>query len=112
MNDNRRNTGLNAALADMDEKKLPDGRQKVFSIAFITRKGEYKYIHRAVKSGLRANMKANDLKAVLSVDQEGEAIDHVHPVWIHAIVYYHGTVKITADDTIRPPRKSGDGHNK
>ena len=88
----RRVTELNAALADWDEDRYPDGRQKFFSVGFITREGEFRYIKRAKKAGLKMNMKFWDMKALQPVSKEGENIGHVYPVWIHSILYYSGNV--------------------
>ena len=88
----RRVTALNSALSDWDEGFLPDGRQKTFSVGFVTKRGVYIYIHRAVRSGLRANMKGNSLKAVIAVDADNNAIGHVYPVWIHSILFYRGNI--------------------
>ncbi len=88
----KRVTELNAVLADWDEGKLPDGRTKFFSVAFVTKNGEFRFIKRGIRSGLRANMKKNDSKAVQPVDADGTPIDHIYPVWIHSILYYSGNV--------------------
>ena len=89
----KRVTELNAALADWDENKLPNGSDKYFSVAFITKNGEYRYVRRAKKAGLRFNMKENDMKALIPVDDEGNEFGHVYPVWIHAIIYYSGNIE-------------------
>jgi hypothetical protein len=86
----KRVTLLNAVLAEINEKFLPNAKQKIFSIKFISKAGELVFLPRAVASGLRTNMKAADLKAVLPVDFEDNAIGHVYPVWIHAIVEFNG----------------------
>ena len=88
----KRVTDLNAVLADWDEHKLPDGRQKYFSVAFISKNGEYRFIKRGRKAGLKMNMKDNEMKAVQPVGLDGQDIGHVYPVWIHSIVYYSGNV--------------------
>jgi len=89
----RRVTALNAVLADWDERKLPDGSDKVFSVAFISKKGKFRFIKRAKKTGLRMNMKYNDMKAVQPVDENGFEIGHIYPVWIHSILFYSGNVE-------------------
>lgn len=88
----KRVTELNAVLADWDEERLPDGRIKNFTVAWISKKGEYRFIKRGKKSGLKHNMKEHDFKAVQPVDMNGDEIGHVYPVWIHSIVYYSGNV--------------------
>jgi len=84
---------LNAVLSDWDEATLPDNRKKVFSVGFVTKSGEFRFVRRGVKSGLRFNMKETDYKAVQPVDREGNEIGHVTPVWIHSILFYLGNVK-------------------
>ena len=88
----KRVTALNAVLGDWDEEKLPNGDIKYISVAFITKKGKFIYIKRGVKAGLKFSMKENDMKAILPVDEKGDKIDHVYPVWIHSIVYYKGNI--------------------
>jgi hypothetical protein len=88
----RRVTELNAVLADWDETRLPDGKEKTFSVGFVSKKGEYRFVKRGVKAGLRFSMKDNDMKAVQPVDKNGEAFGHVTPVWIHSILFYSGNV--------------------
>lgn len=89
----KRTSDLNAVLADWDETTLPNGNQKFFSVGFISRKGEFRFVKRGIKTGLRMNMKDNDLKAVIPVDENGNKIGHVYPVWIHAIVFYSGNIE-------------------
>jgi len=88
----RRVTELNAVLADWDEGYLPDGSRKFFSVGFIAKNGEFIYVKRGKRSGLRFNMKKHDYKAVQPVDKNGEDIGHVLPVWIHSIVFYRGNI--------------------
>ncbi len=88
----RRVTELNAVLADWDETKLPDGSDKFFSVGFITKTGEFIYIKRGKKRGLRFSMKEYDYKAVQPVDKNGNETGHVYPVWIHSIVLYIGNI--------------------
>jgi len=88
----KRVTALNAVLADWDEGKTPDGKTKYFSVAFFTKSGEFVYIKRGKRSGLRFNMKDHDMKAVIPVDKKGEDLGHVYPVWIHSILFYRGNV--------------------
>lgn len=85
-------------LADWDEAKLPNGKDKFFSVGFISSKGEYRYIKRGVKAGLKRNMKDNDLKAVKPVDKDGFEIAHIYPVWIHAILFFSGNVEMNLFD--------------
>ena len=94
----RRVTDLNAVLADWDEGKLPDGNTKFFSVAYIKKNGEFVYLKRAQRSGLRANMKALDLKAAQPVNQSGNKIGHVHPIWIHSILFYRGLIEYSLID--------------
>lgn len=90
----KRVTKLNAVLADWDETKFPNGLVKYFSVAFISKEGEFRFIKRGKKAGLRMDMKANDMKAVQPVDVDGMEIGHIYPVWIHAILYYSGNIEM------------------
>lgn len=90
----KRITQLNAILADWDETKLPNGQTKFFSVAFVSKKGEFIFIKRGKKTGLRFNMKKHNMKAVQPVDNEGNEIGHVYPVWIHSILYYSGNIEM------------------
>lgn len=80
----------NLALKEIDAKETPDGKQRVFSIKFIKQDGELVYFQHAVASGLKADMKANRLKAVVPVDEKGDAVGHVYPVHIDFIVELNG----------------------
>jgi len=89
----RRTTDLNAVLADWDETKLPSGKIKTFSVGFISKAGEFRFVKRGIKAGLRMHMKDNDMKAVQPVDNNGNAIGHIYPVWIHSILIYSGNIE-------------------
>jgi len=90
----KRVTELNAVLADWDESKLPNDQDKLFSVAFISKEGEFRFIKRGKKAGLRFSMKEFDMKAVQPVDSDGHETGHVYPVWIHSILYYSGNVEM------------------
>lgn len=77
-------------LNDMDEKKTPDGKVKMFSIKFITLTGELVFLKRAIKTGLRMHLKNNMMRGVLPVDKEGEKTAHIYPVKIWNIIEYNG----------------------
>jgi hypothetical protein len=91
----KRNTRLNAVLSEINEKLLPNGKRKVFSIKFVLKTGELVYMHRACAAGLRTNMKANDLKAVVAVNERGEDIGHITPVWIHSIIEFNSNTIVS-----------------
>lgn len=81
---------LSVVLADMEEKKLPDGSQKVFSIKFIKKNGELVFINRSIKVGLKMDMYKNAFRGVLRVDKDLEKIGHPIPVKIWNIIEYNG----------------------
>ena len=85
----KRNTKLNAVLAEINEKFYPNSVRKVFSIKFITKTGLFIYLPRAIAVGLKANMKSNDLKAIQPVNINNEPFGHVYPIWIHAIIEFN-----------------------
>ena len=84
----KRITRLNAILAAIDEGYLPNGDRKYFSISFVSKTGVFIHVRRAVRSGLRFNMKVHDVKGVQPVNDKNEAIGHVYPVWIHSIINF------------------------
>lgn len=90
----RRVTELNAVLADWDEEKFPDGLQKFFSVAFVSKKGEFRFVKRGRKVGLKFSMKDFDMKAVQPVSKDGQDIGHVFPVWIHSVLFYSGNIEM------------------
>lgn len=89
----RKNTLLNAVLADMDEEYLPSGRRKVFSITFCELSGKITRFPYAIKTGLRFNMVEHEMKGVMPCDKSGKPLEnfHVIPVWIYAIWEYNNT---------------------
>jgi len=86
----KRNTTLNAVLNEWDEKTLPNGARKYFSVRFINKSGELQYIQRGYACGLPNNIMTKfDYKAVQPVDLKNKEIGHVTPVWIHAIIEFN-----------------------
>ena len=81
---------LSVVLADMDEKKLPDGSLKVFSIKFVKQNGELVFVNRAIRTGLNMDMKKNAFRGILRVDKELESLGHPTPVKIWNIIEYNG----------------------
>ena len=88
----RRTTDLNAVLADWDEHHYPNGNVKYFSVGYIKKNGEFVYLKRCKKIGLRFSMKDFNMKAAQPVDTQGNAIGHVHPIWIHSIMIYRSNI--------------------
>lgn len=81
---------LSIVLRELDEKILPDGRQKTFSIKFIKQNGEIVYYPRCVSVGLSANLKKNSLRGVRLVDRNFDPLDHITPVYIWSILEFNG----------------------
>lgn len=94
----RRTTELNAVLSDWDELKMPDGRFKVFSVGYVGKNGEYRFVKRGIKAGLRFSMKDYDMKAVQPVDKNCEPFGHVTPIWIHSIIFYSGNIEMNLSE--------------
>jgi hypothetical protein len=88
-------TELNAVLADWDEQFFPDGTEKFFSVGYIKKNGEFVYLKRCRRAGLRFSMKMHDMKAAEPVDIHGKAIGHVHPIWIHSIVFFRSNIEFS-----------------
>ncbi len=76
-------------LREFDIKEQPNGKQTVFSLAFIKTNGERVFMPRAVACGLKQNMSQNRLRGVLPVDTQGNGIGHPTPVSIDAIVQWN-----------------------
>ncbi|NQT77686.1 MAG: hypothetical protein HQ565_08230 [Bacteroidetes bacterium] len=80
---------LSTVLAKLDEKVLPDGTQKTFSIKFIKKNGELVYYPRCVSTGLNLNLKANAMRGVRFVDRNFDPLDHHTPVYIWSILEFN-----------------------
>jgi hypothetical protein len=86
---------LQVVLADMEEKKTPNGKIKTFSIKFFKKDGEMVYLLRAISCGLhRMNLKKNMMRGVVAVDRDNNWVGHPTPVNIWFIANYNG-VKVS-----------------
>ncbi len=81
---------LSVVLRELDEKILPGGNPKTFSIKFVKKNGELVFLHRAISTGLNMNMKKNAMRGVRLVDRDFNGIDHITPVLIWSIVEFNG----------------------
>lgn len=81
---------LSTVLRDLDEKILPDGTQKTFSIKFVKKNGEIVYYPRCVSVGLNLNLKTNAVRGVRLVDRNFDPLDHHTPVYIWSILEFNG----------------------
>ena len=81
---------LSTVLSELDEKVLPDGTQKTFSIKFVKKDGELVYYPRCVSTGLNMNLKANAMRGVRLVDRNFDPMDHHTPVYIWSILEFNG----------------------
>ena len=79
----------NLVLKEYDIKETPNGHQTVFSLRFVKKNGELVFIPRAVACGLNMDMKANRMRGVLPVDENGKSIGHPTPVSIDAIIEWN-----------------------
>lgn len=88
----KRRTKLNEVLAEIDERMLPNGKRKVFSIKFCEKNGKLTYLPYCIAVGLKFNMMATDMKAVQPTNADGEPLAnaHIYPVWIHSIWEFNG----------------------
>lgn len=77
-------------LREMDITTTPEGRVRLFSIAFVTKTGEYIYLPFARKGGIRADMKRVRCRGVIPCSSTGQPIGHVYPVSIDNILQYNG----------------------
>jgi hypothetical protein len=82
---------LSQVLDEFDEKLLPNGKQKTFSIKFEKKDGELVYFNRAIATGLATiNLKEHEMKGVLAVNKDLDKIDHPYPVKIWNIYEFNG----------------------
>lgn len=81
---------LSQAVHELNEEILPDGERKTFSIKFVKKNGELIFFKRAIKTGLRMDMKKNAVRGICPVDENGSILDHVFPVSIFSIVEFNG----------------------
>ena len=71
--------------------KIKKGKLKqAFSIKIETKNGELRFYKRAVKSGTVYNLKYNEQRALIPVDNEGNNIGHVVPFSIWRIHEFNG----------------------
>jgi len=85
---------LSQVLAELDMAVLPDGKQNTFSVRFVKRNGESVFLFRAVKTGLKMNIKLHAMRGMRPVDKDMNSIGHIYPVWIWAITEFKG-LKVT-----------------
>jgi hypothetical protein len=77
-------------VAELDQKTDIAGRPVTFSIGFLLDSGEYRYVHRAVVTGLKMNASHHARRGIQPVDADNQAISHIYPVSIWAIVEFNG----------------------
>lgn len=87
---NKKTIYLDRVLAEMDMAVKPDGSANTFSIRFVKQNGESVFVFRAIKSGLKMNLKKHAMRGVRPVDKMLNTIGHVYPVWIWAITEFNG----------------------
>ena len=78
------------ALSDLELHETSSGSRHVYSIDFITKKGEYIHLPHAYTCGLKGDMKANRLRGIRPCTGDGQPIGHVYPVQIDNILRYQG----------------------
>ena len=81
---------ISQVLAELDMAVKPDGKQNTFSVRFVKQNGESVFLLRAVKTGLKMNMKEQAMRGMRPVDKDMNAIGHIYPVWIWAITEFNG----------------------
>ncbi|HAN19623.1 MAG: hypothetical protein A2X13_14715 [Bacteroidetes bacterium GWC2_33_15] len=79
---------LDQLLNEWDKIKTGDVDAS-FSIAFITKNGEYRYYKRAVKSGANMNLKDNEMRGCIPIDGEGKNNGHYTAISIWKIVEFN-----------------------
>jgi hypothetical protein len=81
---------ISQVLAELDMAVLPDGKQRCFSVRFVKQNGETVFLYRAVKTGLKMNMKEHAMRGMRPVDKDMNPVGHIYPVWIWAITEFNG----------------------
>jgi len=61
-----------------------------FSIEFIQKDGSLRYFKRAVKCGARFNLRDNEMRGAIPVDEDGNRIGHPTQFSIWRIVKFNG----------------------
>lgn len=79
----------NMMLKEIDIKWLPGGVRNIFSIKFVTKKGELHYFPNAYATGLRYSVKDARQRGIQECDERGKLIGHVYPVGIDAILMFN-----------------------
>lgn len=78
-------------LADMDIRKLPDGRRRVLAVKYVEKGGKLRYFPQCTVGGAgKMNNKEWRVRGITPCDCKGQPEDHVHPVRIFNIVEYNG----------------------
>ena len=70
------------ALRQMETRENTEGKARYFAIQFYKKNGELVSLPRAKITGLRANMKANRMRGIQAVDQQGNPFGHIYSVSI------------------------------
>ena len=88
---NTRGTVLNVVLADTDEARRED---RYFSIGFYTQSGEYRYVAKAKRVGVKQHQRKFDYIGIQAFDFQGLPLGHPTPVFIYAIKNYRGKYEL------------------
>lgn len=80
---------MNLMLKELDIRWNFRGDRVVFSIKFVDKKGCLHYFPYAVCTGLRYDVKAHIQRGIQPTDERGNAIDHVYPAMIFAIIQFN-----------------------
>ncbi|MEA3378037.1 MAG: hypothetical protein U9Q69_00195 [Nanoarchaeota archaeon] len=80
---------ISEVLNEMDIKTDTEGKQKVFSIKFISKNGELRYLRKACNTGLNMDMKKHAMRGVLAISEDGRKIGHPIPVKIWNIIEFN-----------------------
>lgn len=84
---NKKNIALNVILADSDDARR---EKRCFAIGFYTKKGEFRYMPRAVRVGVKQHQRRFNYIGVQAVDHDFQPLGHPTPVFIYAIKIYKG----------------------
>ena len=79
----------NTMLKELDIKFLPGGHRNLFSIKFVTLRGELHYFPCAYATGLNYNVSEARQRGIQECTPQGKAVGHIYPVGIDSILMFN-----------------------
>jgi len=76
-------------LKELDIRWLPNGNRNIFSMKYVKKSGEIRFIPQAYACGLPYDMRSNRQRGLQPCDCGGNKEGHVLPVGIDRIIMYN-----------------------